>query len=135
MPDSPSQPHRTVPLRFVETPVTDAAAHALLTAYFSERALSFPAQQGHYRAALPSAEQFLPPAGVFLLLDDPADDGFAGCGGIRRLDAGTPNTVRYEIKHLWLQPITQALQRALRAGESRIWSMRRPLFRRKPSWR
>jgi ribosomal protein S18 acetylase RimI-like enzyme len=112
MPDSPSQPPRTAPLntaplRFVETPVTDAAAHALLTAYFSERALSFPAQQGRYRTALPSAEQFVPPAGVFLLLDDAAADGFAGCGGIRRLDDGPPHTVRYEIKHLWVQPSTR----------------------------
>lgn len=31
--------------------------------------------------------------------------------------------------------IAQALQRAASAGDSRIWSMRRPLFSWKPSWR
>lgn len=102
MPDS-----HTTPPRFVETPVTDAAAQALLTAYFAERALSFPAQQGRYRPTFPAAEQFVPPAGVFLLLGDPAADGFVGCGGIRRLADSPVGAVRYEIKHLWLDASTR----------------------------
>ncbi|TFD48771.1 GNAT family N-acetyltransferase [Cryobacterium frigoriphilum] len=102
MPDSRPQPPR-----FTDTPVTDAAAHALLTAYFTERALSFPAQQGRYRPSFPAAEQFVPPVGVFLLLGEPAAEGFVGCGGIRRLDGAPAGTVRYEIKHLWLHPSTR----------------------------
>ena len=119
MPDSPSHPPRTASPSFADALVTDAAAQALLTAYFSERALSFPAQQGRYRPAFPSAEQFVPPAGAFLLLRDPVllrdpllrsdavADGFTGCGGIRRLDDGGLGAVRYEIKHLWLHPSTR----------------------------
>lgn len=99
------------PPRFTECPVTDAAAHTLLTAYFAERARSFPVSQGRYQPAFPAAGQFVPPRGVFVMLSDPWSprsgphaDGFVGCGGIRRLDTGPPTTVRYEIKHLWLDP-------------------------------
>ena len=102
MPESPAQPPR-----FTATSVTDAAAHSLLTAYFTERALSFPARQGRYSPAFPTAEQFVPPAGVFLLLSEPQAEGFVGCGGIRRLDEAPVGTVRYEIKHLWLHPSTR----------------------------
>lgn len=102
MPDSYS------PLpRFTPTPVTDATARSLLTAYFAERELSFPAEQGRYSPTFPPEEQFVPPAGVFLLLGESEADGYVGCGGIRRLEDTPMGPVRYEIKHLWLHPSTR----------------------------
>lgn len=98
---------RTRPPQFTEVPVTDAAARSLLTAYFAERSLTFPARQGSYSPAFPPAEQFVPPAGVFLLLGDPTGGALVGCGGIRLLDDAPAGTVRYEIKHLWLDPSTR----------------------------
>jgi Acetyltransferases len=93
-----------------EVPVTDAAAVRLLTAYFSERASTFPQAQGAYRTTFPAAEQFVPPAGVFLLVVDDAGEA-VGCGGIRRLSAGdeadAESGSRYEIKHLWVSPLTR----------------------------
>lgn len=94
---------------FRETPVTDAVAHQLLTEYFTSRAETFPVIQGSYHTALPTPEQFVPPAGVFLLVHGD-DDTAVGCGGIRRLDDGSKDSVplvRYEVKHLWLQPQTR----------------------------
>lgn len=91
-------------VEFRQTPVSDAGAHALLTEYFSDRALSFPVAQGAYRTAFPVPEQFVPPQGVFLLVWD-AGAGI-GCGGIRRID-DREAAVRYEVKHLWLQPATR----------------------------
>jgi ribosomal protein S18 acetylase RimI-like enzyme len=102
-------------LRFREAAVTDADAHALLISYFAERAAGFPPEQGRYRPTFPSAEQFEPPAGVFLIVE-PDDDatpaspgggaepGALGCGGVRRIEAAADGRVRYEIKHLWLRP-------------------------------
>ena len=91
---------------FREASVTDDTAHALLTEYFSSRAASFPASMGRYRTAFPDPADFVPPRGVFLIVEgedragDPAD---IGCGGIRMLahDAGV---TRFEVKHLWVQP-------------------------------
>lgn len=77
--------------------VDEPAAHALLAEYFASRAASFPASMGEYRTVFPTAEQFEPPHGVFLVaVDDGAD---VGCGGIRQLSPG-----RFEVKHLWVQP-------------------------------
>ena len=56
-------------LRFRPADVTDPDAHALLDAYFAERAAGFPVEQGEYRPTWPSAEQFTPPAGVFLVVE------------------------------------------------------------------
>jgi len=92
-----------------ETKTTDAAAHALLREYFTSRELGFTG--GTYTTTFPKPEQFVPPAGVFLVVEgtdlagEPAD---VGCGGIRRID-GEGETVRYEVKHLWLQPHTRGL--------------------------
>jgi GNAT superfamily N-acetyltransferase len=91
-------------MRFREVDVTGPEARTMLDAYFAERAAGFPAAQGEYRPTYPTAEQFTPPAGVFLVVED--DDGeVIGCGGVRRIQR-RPETleVRFEIKHLWLRP-------------------------------
>jgi GNAT superfamily N-acetyltransferase len=102
MPDSPA-------LAFKDVSVTDAGSIVLLTQYFSDRQSTFPSAQGHYRTTFPTPEQFLPPHGVFLLVSEPTRDRsaervFVGCGGIRRIEDSPTGDVRYEVKHLWLQP-------------------------------
>ena len=93
-----------------EASVTDDAALALLTEYFSSRAESFPVTMGQYRATFPTASDFESPRGVFLIVEEedlagePAD---VGCGGIRLLDHSAGVT-RFEVKHLWLQPHLRA---------------------------
>jgi len=84
------------------------AAHDLLTEYFAARAEAFPG--GAYRPTYPDASAFVAPDGVFLVVDD---EGTAagrrpevGCGGIRRIPDG-PAGVRYEVKHLYLDPSTR----------------------------
>ena len=95
---------------FRDVTVTDAGAIALLTQYFSDRASSFPSAQGSYRTTLPQAEDFLPPRGVFVLVGENAHEGgYVGCGGVRRISDSPGGTVRYEIKHLWLQPHVRGL--------------------------
>jgi GNAT superfamily N-acetyltransferase len=95
-----------------ETSTTDAAAAALLAEYFTSRAEGFPGGRSAYRVASPDPEQFEPPRGVFLVVEaedlagEPAD---VGCGGIRRIESGPDGAVRYEVKHLWLQPHTRGL--------------------------
>ncbi|WP_308799883.1 GNAT family N-acetyltransferase [Agromyces silvae] len=94
-------------LRYREAAVTDPDAHALLTAYFDERAESFPPEQGSYRPTFPSPEQFEPPAGVFLVVEASEPGSGAaplGCGGVRRIPPSADGLVRFEIKHLWLRP-------------------------------
>jgi GNAT superfamily N-acetyltransferase len=97
---------------FREASVTDTAAQSLLSEYFASRASSFPADQGTYRTAFPSPADFVPPTGVFLIVEgedlagDPAD---VGCGGIRLLTGTDGSPVRYEVKHLWVQPHTRGL--------------------------
>lgn len=92
---------------FIETPVTDATAHALLAEYFAFREQTFPLASG-YRTTFPLPEQFVDPDGLFLVVEDRGSA--VGCGGIRRL-AGS----RFELKHLWVQPTAQGrgLGRAL----------------------
>ena len=90
-------------MRFREVDVTGAEALALLDAYFAERAAGFPLEQGEYRPTYPSAEQFTPPAGLFLVVED--DGEVVGCGGVRRIQRRPyTNEVRFEVKHLWLAP-------------------------------
>ncbi|MCU1403160.1 MAG: family N-acetyltransferase [Microbacteriaceae bacterium] len=95
-----------------ETPVADDVAQALLTEYFDSRVQTHPSSYGEYRLNLPVPEKFVPPNGVFLVVEgedehgEPAD---VGCGGLRRLGPGAPESealglVRFELKHLWLQP-------------------------------
>ena len=94
---------------FRPVPVTDPTAHALLAEYFAYREQTFPSAAG-YVTTFPAPEQFVEPAGVFLLVD--VDGTSVGCGGIRSLGGG-----RFEVKHLWLRPETQGqgLGRALLA--------------------
>ncbi|WEK14010.1 MAG: GNAT family N-acetyltransferase [Candidatus Microbacterium phytovorans] len=85
-------------------PADDPRSRALLTEYFAMRGEAFPQGQT-YRPVFPDAAVFTPPAGVFLVVVD--DDGIdAGCGGIRRIPDG-PDGIRYEVKHLYLQPRTR----------------------------
>ncbi len=101
---------------FADVSVTDPTAHAMLVAYFQERTESFPPKQGGYSTTFPDEAQFVPPAGVFLIAYD-EDDRAAGCGGVRSLPTDahtitasgeqailTAPAVRYEIKHLWVEP-------------------------------
>ncbi|MEO8906738.1 MAG: GNAT family N-acetyltransferase [Microbacteriaceae bacterium] len=97
-------------VRFIAVDVTDARAHALVTEYFADRARSFPANQGTYRTTFPDPAAFTPPAGVFLVVvtaGTPEADDAVGCGGIRRIEAAAADEIRYEVKHLWLQPHTR----------------------------
>ena len=100
---------------FREASVDEPTAHALIAEYFEMRAHTFPMDRGDYHAAFPSAVDFTPPAGVFLVVVDDSED--VGCGGIKRLVVPEPveGRVRYEIKHLWIQPRLQGrgLGRAL----------------------
>lgn len=82
--------------QFRPVPVTDALAHELLTEYFSYRAETFPTSSG-YVTTFPTAEQFEPPRGVFVVVEE--SGSVLGCGGIRQLKSG-----RFEVKHLWVRP-------------------------------
>ena len=82
----------------------DPRSRALLTAYFEMRGEAFPKGQT-YRPVFPAASVFTPPAGVFVVVvDDEGRD--VGCGGIRRIDDG-PLGIRYEVKHLYVDPATR----------------------------
>ena len=104
--------------------VQDDAALALLTEYFSSRAQAFPASMGEYRTTFPDPDQFIPPRGVFLIVEGEDLAGEAadvGCGGIRVLDQPAGLT-RFEVKHLWVQPHLRGLgvgQRLLEELERR----------------
>jgi GNAT superfamily N-acetyltransferase len=103
---------------FREASVSDDAALALLTEYFSARAEDFPAGPAAYRTVFPSPEAFEPPQGVFLIAegeDLAGDAADVGCGGIRRIGPSPTGAERFEVKHLYVQPHTRGtgLGRAL----------------------
>jgi ribosomal protein S18 acetylase RimI-like enzyme len=88
-----------------EHPVDAPVAHELLAEYFRSRELGFAAQDVLYTTTFPAPAAFVPPAGVFLVLED--NEGRAvGCGGIRNVPDG-PGGTRYEVKHLYLRPETR----------------------------
>ncbi|MGF3055680.1 GNAT family N-acetyltransferase [Microbacterium sp. YY-01] len=87
-------------VQFRDVPVTDAAAVRILDDYFSVRAAAFPG--GTYRPARPDPAVFTPPHGVFVVATTD-DERVVGCGGIRSLAAEAP-TVRFEVKHLFVDP-------------------------------
>lgn len=87
---------------FRETPVDAPEAVALLEAYFRERIATFPDPAG-YKTTLPDPAAFVPPAGVFVVVD--LDDASAvACGGIRRIASAPTGETRYEVKHLFVSP-------------------------------
>ncbi|WP_344796354.1 GNAT family N-acetyltransferase [Frondihabitans peucedani] len=91
-----------VVVHYREVPVDEPEAHALLEAYFTERIATFPDPAG-YTTTFPDSAAFVPPRGVFVVVD--LDDREAvACGGIRRIDAGSSGEVRYEVKHLFVSP-------------------------------
>jgi GNAT superfamily N-acetyltransferase len=110
-----------VVVRFCEAAVTETSAHELLTEYFEYRANGFPAGPFAYLRSFPRPEQFMPPAGVFLLVE--LDGAQVGCGGIRAIEgegplqpvtgdsegstvrvAGNAADARFEAKHLYIKP-------------------------------
>jgi GNAT superfamily N-acetyltransferase len=100
---------------FRESSVEEPGAHALLTEYFTSRELGFTGEHP-YHVAFPKPADFVPPQGVFLVVTEEeliVDGGElvvepvgsdVGCGGIRRIAAGAEGGIRFEVKHLWLQP-------------------------------
>ena len=100
---------------FRDVRVDDPAAHRLIADYFAMRAETFPPTLGEYTPKFPTPVDFMPPTGVFLLVVDGGED--IGCGGVRRVDGAAGNGVRFEVKHLWIDPRAQGrgLGRALLA--------------------
>jgi ribosomal protein S18 acetylase RimI-like enzyme len=94
--------------RFRAASVDDPASHALLVDYFASRASTFPASMGVYRPAFPAASDLIPPAGVFLVLEDGIDGRVldVGCGGIRSVPGGS-GLRRSEVKHVWVDPVAR----------------------------
>lgn len=100
---------------FREASVEEPAAHSLLAEYFELRSATFPAGSGSYHTAFPSPTDFVPPRGVFLVMQDAEHassntEGMSGaalaavgCGGIRLLEHAAGVT-RFEVKHLYVQP-------------------------------
>ncbi|WP_340309603.1 GNAT family N-acetyltransferase [Ruicaihuangia caeni] len=104
-------------MTFREATIEEPSAARLLDEYFASRAAGFPAELGEYRVNRPNADDFVPPRGVFLIVEGETiegEPGDVGCGGIRLLESPS-DAVRYEVKHIWLEPHTrgQRIGRAL----------------------
>jgi len=91
-------------MEFRATRTDEPDAATLLGEYFTSRELGMPG----YRTFRPDPALFVPPAGVFLVVD--LDGAPVGCGGVRMI---APD--RGEIKHLWMRPAARGsgLGRAL----------------------
>ncbi|MBX3091740.1 MAG: GNAT family N-acetyltransferase [Cryobacterium sp.] len=88
-------------MKFRETLPSEPAAHGLLSDYFRSRELGFTLARG-YTIVFPGDEQFTPPRGVFLVVE--LDGEPVGCGGVRAIDPDSRGHIRFEIKHLWVDP-------------------------------
>jgi ribosomal protein S18 acetylase RimI-like enzyme len=90
---------------FRESSVDEPAAHALIAEYFGMRAETFPS--GDYSPVFPRAANFTPPVGSFVVVVEDGED--VGCGGVKGVSVPGPveGRIRYEIKHLWIQPRMQ----------------------------
>ena len=86
---------------FLESLPSDRVAHRLLSDYFTSRELGFTGAHG-YTIVHPGDAQFTPPRGVFLVVE--SDGTPIGCGGIRKIDPGEAGEIRFEVKHLWIEP-------------------------------
>ncbi|WP_207456469.1 GNAT family N-acetyltransferase [Herbiconiux sp. SYSU D00978] len=88
-----------------EARTTDDSALALLGEYFAALSAAFGGDG--FRPSFPDPAEFVPPEGVFLVVEsedlagEPAD---VGCGGIRSLGTSREGLRRFEVKHLFLQP-------------------------------
>lgn len=92
-------------VRLRTEPADSPVAHELLSEYFAARTSGFAEQDVVYTTTFPDPAAFVPPAGVFVVVED--DDGKpVGCGGIRLIADG-PRGRRYEVKHLYLRPETR----------------------------
>ena len=97
--------------RFRPVDVTAPVAAELLTAYFAERARTFPGGPAAYVTTLPDPAAFTPPTGVFVVAEDdagaapgPDESASLGCGGVRAVAPGPGGEVRFEVKHLFVSP-------------------------------
>jgi ribosomal protein S18 acetylase RimI-like enzyme len=88
-----------------ETTATNDDAMTLLTEYFTSRDLTFAGGPGTYRKKFPVEEDFTPPRGVLLIVED-ENGRDVGCGGIREIE-GVDGGRRFEVKHLYLRPETR----------------------------
>ena len=95
-------------LTFTSTRTDDPTAADLLAKYFADRSESFPDAHRGYTVKMPRPEDFVPPAGDFVVVT--LDGEPCGCGGVRRIDdaieSGEP-LARFEVKHIWLAPWTR----------------------------
>ena len=101
--------------RFRDAGVDAPEAQALLHEYFDGRAATFPGGPEGYRRVMPKPEEFVPPAGIFVIVEDESRDEDVGCGGIRRVAPSASGAIRFEAKHLYLRTETRGrgLGRAL----------------------
>lgn len=90
-------------MRFTESVADSPDAVRMLDEYFAARERGFVG--GRYVVNRPDPALFVPPVGVFLLVEDDGGE-VVGCGGIRRL-ADDESGARFEVKHLWLRPSTR----------------------------
>src|SRR3954451_20259970 len=90
-------------MRIRQGDVSAAPERELLDAYFAFRAAAFPQAGGPYTVSYPSPVDFDGVNGVFLVVDD-NEGAPVGCGGIRMLADADASVVRFEVKHVWLDP-------------------------------
>lgn len=90
-------------LTFSPVAVDAEPASTLLGEYFTSRQQGFTG--GTYQVFTPDPALFTPPEGVFLVAEE--DGAPVGCGGVRRIADARDGAVRFEVKHLWMRPVTR----------------------------